>query len=225
MILRRVRRETVGAAVGAASAAIFAPHGMQSRLKPLPLVERRCVGAASAAIFSLRTLSSRMAALCVILLSLTLTGPAWSQTPTPEQLRMLQSLSPEQQRALAEQYGLSGSQGDGGQADRSLNQPVTSRPRSTNGADASWPGNAALAAAGMEKAAPRIGGGDTVLLDLQRRHPARMPPHPVRPSHRRKNYRTLNNYAYARSPPTPTGWTSSAACRFRASTRPYRWLG
>ena len=103
-----------------------------------------------------------MVSLGVILLGTTLAGSAWSQTPTPDQLRMLRSLSPEQQRALAEQYGLSGSQGDGGQADPSLDQPVTSRPRLNQNADDRWSDTSVF-----QTGSPRIRGGDTVLLDLQ----------------------------------------------------------
>jgi protein involved in polysaccharide export with SLBB domain len=91
-----------------------------------------------------------------------LAAPAWTQTPTPEQLRMLQSLSPEQQRALAEKYGLGGIQGDGGQADRPLDQPVVSRPKLKKDADDRWADPSVFQAG-----TPRIWGGDTVLLDLQ----------------------------------------------------------
>jgi protein involved in polysaccharide export with SLBB domain len=108
-----------------------------------------------------------MASLCIILLGLTLAGPVSSQTPTPDQLRMLQSLSPEQQRALAEQYGLSGTQGDGGQADRSLNQPVISRPKADQDADTRWSDSARSDTSLVQTGPPRIRGGDTVLLDLQ----------------------------------------------------------
>jgi protein involved in polysaccharide export with SLBB domain len=95
-----------------------------------------------------RTLSLLRSAL----LGLALVAPAWTQTPTPEQLRMLQSLSPEQQRALAEQYGL----GDGSQVDVPLEQPATGRPRS-----------AGEAGTADSDAPPRIQGGDSLLLDLQ----------------------------------------------------------
>ncbi|MFZ1625993.1 MAG: SLBB domain-containing protein, partial [Gammaproteobacteria bacterium] len=80
---------------------------------------------------------------------------------------MLQSLSPEQQRALAEQYGLSGSQGDGGQADRPLDKPVTSRPKSDRGADTRWSDSAWSETSVFQTGSPRIRGGDTLLLDLQ----------------------------------------------------------
>lgn len=96
---------------------------------------------------------------CVFMLA----TPLSAQTPTPEQLRMLRSLSPEQQRALAEQYGLS----DGGQADRPLDQPRISQPKplgDVNGAraDASW-----VDRAEFDFGPPTIRGGDTVLLDLR----------------------------------------------------------
>ncbi|MCP5138999.1 MAG: SLBB domain-containing protein [Chromatiales bacterium] len=80
---------------------------------------------------------------------------------------MLRSLSPEQQRALAEQYGLSGIQGDGGQTDRPLDQPVTSRPKIDQGANDRWSDSAWSDTAMFQTGSPRIRGGDTILLDLQ----------------------------------------------------------
>jgi polysaccharide export outer membrane protein len=96
------------------------------------------------------------------LLSLALVAPAWTQTPTPEQLRMLRSLSPEQQRALAEQYGL----GDAGQTDMPLEQPATGQPKpsSDRGVLGSDPSGIDLSE--FDFGPPRIRGGDTVLLDL-----------------------------------------------------------
>lgn len=73
--------------------------------------------------------------------------PAYSQTVSPEQLRQLQSLPPDQQRALLEQL----QSGDSVQADQPLSQPVTARPKTVD----SEPGQAAPS---------RIRGGDTVLL-------------------------------------------------------------
>lgn len=113
------------------------------------------------------TISSWMRVLGVVLIGLGLAGPLASQTPTAEQLRMLRSLSPEQQRALAEQYGLSGIQGDGGQADRSLDQPATSRPKPDQSADDGWSDSAWSDTSMFRTGSPRIRGGDTVLLDLQ----------------------------------------------------------
>ncbi len=83
----------------------------------------------------------------------TLAAPLSAQTPTPEQLRTLRSLSPEQQRALAEQLG----QGDGSQVDAPLDQPVTGRPRHALDAET----------ARSDALPPKIRGGDSLLLDLQ----------------------------------------------------------
>lgn len=79
---------------------------------------------------------------------------------------MLRSLSPEQQRALAEQYGLSGIQGDGGQTDRPLDQPVTSRPKPLGEVNGSRTGASWGDRAEFDFGPPKIRGGDTVLLDL-----------------------------------------------------------
>ena len=96
-------------------------------------------------------------------LGLALVAPAWTQTPTPEQLRMLRSLSPEQQRALAEQYGLA----DAGQTDLPLEQPVTGQPKQSSDRDVPRSDTSGIDLAEFDFGPPRIRGGDTVLLDLR----------------------------------------------------------
>ncbi len=87
----------------------------------------------------------------LIVLALIVGGalPAHSQSPTADQLRLLQSLSPEEQQALLEQLGTS----DGTRTDPPLSQPRISRPAAGEALDLAGP--------------PRIRGGDTVLLDLK----------------------------------------------------------
>ncbi len=88
---------------------------------------------------------------------------------------MLQSLPPEQQRALLEQMGA----GDGVQADQPLAQPVTERLKTVD---------ASSEAALLMGAPLRIRGGDTVLLDLripETGTPARAQPDSAQPARAR----------------------------------------
>jgi len=82
--------------------------------------------------------------------------PAYAQTPTPDQLRLLQSLSPDEQRALLEQMGAA----DGTRSDPPLSTPTTSRPAANDAPALALPARELVLP-------PRIRGGDTVLLDLK----------------------------------------------------------
>lgn len=102
-----------------------------------------------------------------------------AQTPTPEQIRQLQNLSPEQKRALAEQYGLLDDLETGSPTtDQRLNQPELGRPgdpddpgalRPVNPYAEGVPGSARGFDNQLAKALqpPRIQPDDTVLLDLK----------------------------------------------------------
>lgn len=109
---------------------------------------------------------------------------ARAQAPTADQIRQLQSLSPEQKRALAEQYGLlDGLEGDGVAPDQSQGQPSgqstgqpgSSRAGTPNGLQPGTPNALGVpgATAGFDRQLakalepPTIQPGDTVLLDLK----------------------------------------------------------
>ncbi len=92
--------------------------------------------------------------------------PAGAQTPTPtpEQIRMFQSLPPDQQQALLEQFGLTG---DG--ADEGLETTSSPAGASVPPQTAGSPDSLQSALRSVTELADRnlIRGGDTVLIDLQ----------------------------------------------------------
>ncbi|MEZ5566190.1 MAG: hypothetical protein R3F24_12060 [Gammaproteobacteria bacterium] len=109
---------------------------------------------------------------------------AVAQSPTPDQIRQLQNLSPEQKRALAEQYGLLDDlEGDGSKSDRPLDEPAVSRPKDGEASRSGAPFGAGYGGSDtgtnrqlqMYLEPPRIQPKDTVLLDLKRQPPATDP--------------------------------------------------
>lgn len=104
--------------------------------------------------------------------------PVTAQTPSPEQLEMFQTLSPEQQQSIMESMsgGNTGrsSSGFGGsvRSDRKVDFPQTVRPRSDKDDEDD---EDALTINGMPKV-PRFKGGDTVLLSLEIRQLERRAP-------------------------------------------------
>jgi polysaccharide export outer membrane protein len=90
--------------------------------------------------FRLKISSRRLwlaaSALCLLLGSGVL-PPAFSQTPSPDQIEMYRNLPPDQQQAIMETLGVGGASGSGGgqRADRQLNFPQTTRPRSVERED------------------------------------------------------------------------------------------
>ena len=95
----------------------------------------------------------------LILLAAALVCPVSAQTPTPDQLRMLQGMSAEQRQMLMQQLGLGN--GTGEQADQRLQSPVLDRPKAQAEGEASdrsdFPNY---------RGPQRIRGADTVLLDV-----------------------------------------------------------
>lgn len=98
----------------------------------------------------------------VLVLGAAVFRPALAQmpTPTPEQIRMFQQLPPEQQRALMEQFGITGA--GSSPSGQSLERPPTSQPKT--------PQAGTLPAFdsffGQPDEPLRIRGGDTVLLNI-----------------------------------------------------------
>src|SRR5699024_7735528 len=95
------------------------------------------------------------------LLAVLRTAAAQTPTPTPDQIRMFQSLPPEQQRALMRQFGIDAPLEDGvEQPDAALTTPEVNRPKPFEQTAVER-----LLRPGVEQP-PKIEGGDTVLLEL-----------------------------------------------------------
>jgi polysaccharide export outer membrane protein len=103
--------------------------------------------------------------------------PAWqsnAQTPTPEQLEIFQSLSPEQQRAIMETMTGGGGKAGMVRSDRPLDFPQTVRPRHRDAEEDDEAGDGLLQP-GMPRPA-RFKAGDTLLLSLEIRQLQRRAP-------------------------------------------------
>lgn len=109
-------------------------------------------------VWSLGRAAVLLAVVAGFILAALIPAPARAQTPTPEQIRQLQSLSPEQKRALAEQYGLlDGLEGEGATTGQASGQV----PGQGDANRATQPG-------GLPAGTPyAIGPGSTKALDNQ----------------------------------------------------------
>lgn len=117
-----------------------------------------------------------LAVVATLLIAALLPTSGWAQTPTPDQIRQLQSLSPAQKRALAEQYGLlddlegtsTNTTQAPGQADGNRTTSPNALPTGAPYA-VGTPGSTRDLDKQLAKALepPRIQPGDTVLLDLE----------------------------------------------------------
>ena len=139
--------------------------------------------------------ASRFFGLAAIIASLFLSvgslSLAVAQTPTADQIELFQNMTPEQQQAIMESMGggrsSSPSPRSGVQSDRKLNFPDTVRPRS---ADADDEDSQFGASTGVPRA-PRLKGGDTVLLTLEIRQFKRKAPEIEERERREQQARTL----------------------------------
>ncbi|WP_161966104.1 SLBB domain-containing protein [Steroidobacter cummioxidans] len=100
-----------------------------------------------------------------------------AQTPSADQIEMFQNMNPEQQQAIMEAMGSSGSSTSprtGVRSDRKLDFPSTVRPRNQNKNDENDEDAFASGANGVRKS--RLKAGDTVLLTLEIRQLKRRAP-------------------------------------------------
>jgi len=93
-------------------------------------------------------------------------GAAFAQSPSPEQMEAFRNLPPDQQQAILQGMGGTGTSQSGVQRDRDVKSPETVRPRSV---DSTGRGVAGTEEYEWVPREPRIAGRDTVLIDAELR--------------------------------------------------------